>query len=163
MGFVRLSLLDPLSQFSFSLINKNLQYSYEVKTDTTLNDLRRMIDCVHCKGLSRRSVFHSEIMFASSRAPNLFERDESHRSIYKFAIQKENGENQKIDEDVHINTIKSCNSNSNPTRPNICLIEVEDDPLFEIFGNKLLVGVDIIVVPLMFVNPSTGEVIFEEK
>mmetsp|Transcript_8592 Transcript_8592/g.11029 ORF Transcript_8592/g.11029 Transcript_8592/m.11029 type:complete len:161 (-) Transcript_8592:301-783(-) len=160
MGFVRLSLLDPLSQFSFSLINKNLQYSYEVKTDTTLNDLRRMIDCVHCKGLSRRSVFHSEIMFASSRAPNLFERDESHRSIYKFAIQKENGENQKIDEDVHINTY---NSNSNPTRPNICLIEVEDDPLFEIFGNKLLVGVDIIVVPLMFVNPSTGEVIFEEK
>ena len=136
--------------------------SIQVYYDSTLKDLRRMIDCGLQPGSSneesayymRPTTLRSEILFVGSNAPNVFQRDDRDRTRYGFAFLRQQQDNE-TGESLQDEKDTSHYDEDIDEVPQ--MIEVEDDPIVEIFGQFTLM--DLIIVPLIFVHPSTNAVI----
>ena len=132
--------------------------SVQVYHNTTLRDLRMMID----RGIRPETKsntndvlyfmhptrLRSEILLVAANADNLFQRDERDRTKYGFTSLRSKAFDVMHSQDDLLEI-----------SPNI--IGVEDEPIVEIFGQFTVL--DLIIVPLMFVHPSTNAIILSGK
>ena len=164
---------DPHAINSGNGLSEKLE-CYQLASGTTLKEIRKAINLGILPNAAssarttfdmRPSTFRSEILFAASKIQNIFGRHESDRMKYMFAVLRESDEEERIElidngtrEKVVLQHTDKCEGDIFVT-PQI--IEVEDEPLTEIFGQ--VNTIDLVVVPLMVINPSNCRTISFKK
>lgn len=133
--------------------------TFQIYSDTTLKDIRQMIEYHMDKGMVRRSVLYSQLLHLMSMAGNPHSRPESDKLKYVFGtIRRDQTATESLKSSIsgfskqELNAEEECcYRNDVRNVPLIIQEEIEEEPLSEIFGDSLI---ELIVVPLKLVRPG---------
>jgi len=134
--------------------------TFQIYNDTTLKDIRRMIEYHMDKGMARRSVLYSQLLYLMSTVGNPHSRPETDKLKYVFGTIRRNKETPKSSTESpksegnkhEFDMEEECRYRHDVnTIPLIIQEDVEEEPLSEIFGDSLI---DLIVIPLLLVRPK---------